>query len=165
MDPYKLIVFNEYYSTPQITKKFLYPISQFYNYKDDNQKIIRQHLTKDDDDDNKNYFSSYGEILNEIKKGNLYCELPPEFFFMQEIFSDWVEFPKYAPNAASFMLKNLTALESEEVSLTLHKTAINLYSEKIKRIAVGEIMLKWVNFDKMLYSTVDELQNMWYPEL
>ncbi|KAK8835239.1 hypothetical protein M9Y10_039657 [Tritrichomonas musculus] len=66
-------------------------------------------------------FSSYSEILGEITEGRLQCELPPEFFFMPEIFTKWTDFPKWAPNASSFVMKNLEALESEEVSLSIHK--------------------------------------------
>ncbi|OHT08401.1 hypothetical protein TRFO_23175 [Tritrichomonas foetus] len=100
LDPYRSFLFSQAFSTSELIKKFLGSISQFHC---------------------ETYFTSYKEIFERITEGKLQCELPPEFFFMPEIFEKWKEFPKYAPNASVFMMKNLKALETEEVSMTLHK--------------------------------------------
>lgn len=73
---------------------------------------------------------AFSSLIDGLKASEVHTELIPEFFFLPEVFKAWTSskddgcessFPAWAPTASKFILAHTVAIESEEVSMNLHK--------------------------------------------
>ena len=97
------------------------PIGGIFDYINANLIIVNKDMKK---------LNSFDGLIDGLRNSTVHTELIPEFFFLPEVFKTWKSnqegeaagsFPSWAPNASQFILEHTSAIESEEVSMNLHK--------------------------------------------